>query len=211
MSIINNPNNPNNPNNSNKSNNKNKSFYKKKKNKKYNNYSKQNNYPFYNPFYNSYYTNTTYPYYYTQPNEMSFYIPLNDNKQTNFTEKEFLLGDSKNNDLFNFSDSLEKGIEDYLNKFSESNENKEKNEELNKVVFGPRRYQWLKLEINNLEDLINLGKKYGKEYLEDVDYNINLKMISNMIEELEDLNKLVGLEPIKKQIIDIILYYSLNL
>lgn len=74
-----------------------------------------------------------------------------------------------------------------------------------------RRYQWLKLEINNLEDLINLGKKYGKEYLEDVDYNINLKMISNMIEELEDLNKLIGLEPIKKQIIDIILYYSLNL
>ena len=36
-------------------------------------------------------------------------------------------------------------------------------------------------------------------------------MISELVEPLQDLNKLVGLKNIKKQIVDLILFYSLNL
>jgi hypothetical protein len=72
-------------------------------------------------------------------------------------------------------------------------------------------YVYLTLEIETIEDLIDLGKAYGVIYSKDNEYNIDLEMISNLVEPLIEFNKLVGLKNIKKQLVEIILYYSLKL
>ena len=71
--------------------------------------------------------------------------------------------------------------------------------------------KWVKFNIENLGDLIKIAQNFGKDYSETYEYNINLKMLSNMIEELENLNNMIGLHKIKNQIVDIILYYSQKL
>jgi SpoVK/Ycf46/Vps4 family AAA+-type ATPase len=59
--------------------------------------------------------------------------------------------------------------------------------------------------INNLDDLINLSKMYNCIYLKE--YNgINLRVLNNLLEPLEELNKMIGLTDIKNKLIDQILY-----
>ena len=67
------------------------------------------------------------------------------------------------------------------------------------------------LNIETVKDLINLGAKYGKEYAKDVEYNINLEMIANLIEPLTELDNMIGQHGLKKQIVELILYYSQDL
>ena len=67
------------------------------------------------------------------------------------------------------------------------------------------------LNIETLKDLIELGRKYGTEYPKDVIYNINLEMISNLIEPLKQLDNMIGQMGLKKQIVELILYYSQDL
>ena len=74
-----------------------------------------------------------------------------------------------------------------------------------------KEFKWLNLEIKNLDDLIQVSKDYGIKYSKDYEYQIDLEQLSSMVEELESLNKLVGLSNVKTQIVDIILYYSLKL
>lgn len=66
----------------------------------------------------------------------------------------------------------------------------------------------IKLNIKNIEtldDLINLGKKYNCKSFKE--YNgINLRLLNNIIESLEELNNLIGLDNIKNKIIDNCLY-----
>ena len=68
-------------------------------------------------------------------------------------------------------------------------------------------------EINNLNDLICLAEKVGKEYKLDsnIIYNIDLKTLNKMLPELYDLNNMIGQPNIKNQVTNIILYHSLNL
>ncbi len=72
-------------------------------------------------------------------------------------------------------------------------------------------YVYLTLNLETVEDLIELGKAYGVKYSKENDYNIDLEMISKLIDPLTEFNKLVGLKNIKKQMVEIILYYSLKL
>ena len=72
-------------------------------------------------------------------------------------------------------------------------------------------YVYLTLDLETVEDLIELGKAYGVKYSKENDYNIDLVMISKLVEPLTEFNKLVGLNNIKKQMVEIILYYSLKL
>jgi ATP-dependent Clp protease ATP-binding subunit ClpA len=74
-----------------------------------------------------------------------------------------------------------------------------------------KKFVYLLLEIETIEDLIQLGNDYGVKYSKDNDYNIDLEVISNLVEPLTEFNKLVGLKNIKKQIVEIILYYTLKL
>jgi ATP-dependent Clp protease ATP-binding subunit ClpA len=61
-------------------------------------------------------------------------------------------------------------------------------------------------EIKTLDDLIELGNTYSEINME---YNgINLKILYNIIEPLKELNKLIGLEDIKNNVIDNCLYIA---
>ena len=63
-------------------------------------------------------------------------------------------------------------------------------------------------EINNLQDLINLGKTYNSE--DTIKYVINLKILNKCIEPLEELNNMIGLNNIKTSILNFVFYYLQN-
>jgi SpoVK/Ycf46/Vps4 family AAA+-type ATPase len=67
--------------------------------------------------------------------------------------------------------------------------------------------------IDTLDDLIQLGMKVGIEYklTNDIEYNIDLLMIKNLIPEMETLNNMIGQKSLKKQVANLILYFSLKL
>lgn len=71
----------------------------------------------------------------------------------------------------------------------------------------------IEMEVDTLDDLIHLGKKVGTEFkLEPhIEYNIDLAMIKSLIPEMEDLNGMIGQEEFKKQVVTLILYYSMHL
>ncbi len=95
---------------------------------------------------------------------------------------------------------VNKIIKEYIGKIDE------KLEELNK-----KESMWINLDISSLDDLIAVGKDYGVKYSPDYEYQIDLKLISGMIPELESLNNMIGLKSVKNQIVDLILYYGLKL
>lgn len=75
--------------------------------------------------------------------------------------------------------------------------------------------------LNNIKDVIELSKKFplenkGESKLEKVDglyeydgkyYGINIETLSKLAKPLERLNKMIGLDKIKTQILEMILYY----
>ena len=71
----------------------------------------------------------------------------------------------------------------------------------------------IEMDVETLEDLIHLGKKVGTEFkLEPyIEYNIDLAMIHDLLPEMEDLNAMIGQEEFKKQVVTLILYYSMRL
>jgi Holliday junction resolvasome RuvABC ATP-dependent DNA helicase subunit len=81
--------------------------------------------------------------------------------------------------------------------------------ETSKSIEKPRVNLVLKIE--TISDLIELGEKYGVEYATDVDYNINLKMIHDLVEPMKEINAMIGQHGLKKQIVELILYYSQEL
>jgi hypothetical protein len=71
----------------------------------------------------------------------------------------------------------------------------------------------IEMDVETLEDLIHLGKKVGTEFkLEPyIEYNIDLAMIQDLLPEMEDLDAMIGQDEFKKQVVTLILYYSMRL
>ena len=71
----------------------------------------------------------------------------------------------------------------------------------------------IEMDVETLDDLIHLGKKVGTEFkLEPyIEYNIDLAMIRDLLPEMEDLNAMIGQSEFKKQVVTLILYYSMRL
>lgn len=71
----------------------------------------------------------------------------------------------------------------------------------------------IEMDVETLDDLIHLGKKVGTEFkLEPhIEYNIDLAIIRDLLPEMEDLNAMIGQEEFKKQVVTLILYYSMRL
>ena len=67
----------------------------------------------------------------------------------------------------------------------------------------------IKCNIESLTDLIQLLDEYPM--YENVEYNINLKPIHNIKEDLVLLNSMIGMQTLKKNILDQILYYAQNM
>jgi hypothetical protein len=212
--------NPSNPTNQNNSNNKRRRRYYSKKNKKNINNQlvlhKTNNpknapyqdYWFYlNP------DDLTTLYYYT-PNSFDY----NTYDNSNYSNTKNILDNKISNgtQTGNYDDKtqLNQDINYYLNPFSWS-EDLEKNtlEKLKtKSTQIVKELKWIKLpEINNLDDLIKIGKQWGTTWSDEFDYNINLKLLNYIVPELEELNLMIGLNEVKSQIIDLIIYWALGL
>ena len=64
-------------------------------------------------------------------------------------------------------------------------------------------------KINNLQDLIDIINKYPIN--SNIQYNINLNILNKIKDDLINLNNMIGLEDLKKNIINQILYYIQNL
>ena len=58
-------------------------------------------------------------------------------------------------------------------------------------------------KINNITDLIELGESYDSTKR----YNIDIKMLNNMVPHLKDLNKLIGMQKVKNDIVEHIIFY----
>jgi len=63
--------------------------------------------------------------------------------------------------------------------------------------------------INTIYDMIDIIQTY--EYKEDTEYNIELKLLHNIKNELTQLNDMIGLETMKKSILDQLLYFLQDL
>jgi AAA+ superfamily predicted ATPase len=69
-------------------------------------------------------------------------------------------------------------------------------------------FELLNEKIDNIKDLIILGKKYQTEYKDKKKrYNINLKVLEGLVNPLEDLDNMIGMENIKKAIFNKIIFY----
>jgi SpoVK/Ycf46/Vps4 family AAA+-type ATPase len=61
----------------------------------------------------------------------------------------------------------------------------------------------IKPNIKTLDDLINLGKEYDNTK----DYNIDMYLLNKLVGPLEELNNMIGMKKVKKDMIDNIIYY----
>ena len=67
----------------------------------------------------------------------------------------------------------------------------------------------IEAEVDDLADLINIGKKVGTEFkLEPhIEYNIDLAMIRDLLPEMEDMNNMIGQQEFKRQVVILLLLF----
>ena len=69
-------------------------------------------------------------------------------------------------------------------------------------------FQLLEDEINNIQDLINLGKRYEEIFKPmKKKFNLNLRVLSEMVPHLEELDNMIGMANIKEAIFDKIILF----
>jgi len=61
------------------------------------------------------------------------------------------------------------------------------------------------VSINSLDDILSIIK--NNEYQDDIEYNIDLKSLHNIKEELIELNNMIGIQTMKKSILDQLIYF----
>lgn len=69
-----------------------------------------------------------------------------------------------------------------------------------------KEYVDINREINTLNDLIELGKMYESNKR----YNIDLKILNRMVNSLTELNNMIGMETVKQEMVDHILFKIQN-
>ena len=88
--------------------------------------------------------------------------------------------------------------------YDEYFENNQPEEEQENYIIGK---EYLDIKIENNNDLIEIGKKYlNGEFSPYIQYNINVNKISKLVEPLEELNKMIGMEEVKRDIFELLLY-----
>ena len=166
------------------------------------------------------------------PSNISNPINRNISVQTDEVHKPFIWGDKKyTNDMIKQQETdlskMIKSIDSSINEIfknkqntdttntksdnststntSINNENVENDEE-------NMEFEILEENIESISDLINLGMLYETKY-KDVKkiFSLDLKILNNMIEPLTELNNLIGLLKVKKQLFDQIIFYLQSL
>jgi SpoVK/Ycf46/Vps4 family AAA+-type ATPase len=72
-----------------------------------------------------------------------------------------------------------------------------------------REKVFIKTEVNNIQDFLNLIEKYPDD--NKFEYNINIKALHKIKEPLIELNNMIGINSLKENIVDQILFYIQNL
>jgi SpoVK/Ycf46/Vps4 family AAA+-type ATPase len=85
-----------------------------------------------------------------------------------------------------------------------SEKEKELEKELEKNL-EPTNFINIDMEVNNINDLLLLIEKY--QIIPDTKYNINIKALHNIKEPLTELNNMIGMQDLKNNIVDQILYF----
>ena len=75
-----------------------------------------------------------------------------------------------------------------------------------------RPLKYLDVSLNNIDDLIKVGNDYiNGKYDDNYRYNINIYTLSRLVEPLEDLKKMIGMNNVKNDIFQLLLYQLQNL
>jgi SpoVK/Ycf46/Vps4 family AAA+-type ATPase len=67
----------------------------------------------------------------------------------------------------------------------------------------------IQFEINNVSDLLKMIEEYPDD--KDIEYNIDMRSLHKIKEPLIDLNSMIGMQNVKENIVDQILFYIQNL
>jgi SpoVK/Ycf46/Vps4 family AAA+-type ATPase len=103
----------------------------------------------------------------------------------------------------------QKKIQRKLEEEKEVEEKKEKEKEKEEEKIENRRKVNIQFEINDISDLLKMIEKYPDD--KEVEYNINMHSLHKIKEPLEELNSMIGLQNLKENIVDQILFYIQNL
>lgn len=96
------------------------------------------------------------------------------------------------------------------NDYKEFNDNKESIIQFqDKKTNSKKEKITIEMEINNINDILKLIELFP--YQEDKEYNINIKILHEIKEPLIELNNMIGMHNLKKNILDQILYYLQDL
>ena len=101
-------------------------------------------------------------------------------------------------------DNLKRDEKDNLKREEEDNLKREEEERIKN-----RRKVNIQFEINNIGDLLKMIDQYPND--KDVEYNINMSSLHKIKEPLLELNAMIGLQNLKENIVDQILFYIQNL
>jgi SpoVK/Ycf46/Vps4 family AAA+-type ATPase len=141
------------------------------------------------------------------------------NERNKMHNKYLQLEDKKTTNKFQFDNYLthiNKKYDKIYNPYSLKTENPFSNLHYTPAKFKPPRPLKLKIEkvninvsIENVQDILDLIEKYPIKL--DVQYNINMQALHNIKLPLIRLNKMIGMQHLKQNIVDQILYFSQNL
>jgi SpoVK/Ycf46/Vps4 family AAA+-type ATPase len=95
---------------------------------------------------------------------------------------------------------------DYQRKLDEEKK-KDEMEEIERK--NNRKKVNIQFEINNIGDLLKMIEQYPDD--NDIEYNIDIHSLNKIKEPLEDLNSMIGMQNLKENIVDQILFYIQNL
>lgn len=108
---------------------------------------------------------------------------------------------------------FQKQLNDIILKSHSLDKNKDKNE------FDENNYtereipiiekKYIDVEINSLQDLINMI--HNNPICDNVEYNIDMKMMHNIKPHLIELNDMIGMKSLKDNVVDQIIYFSQGL
>ena len=101
-------------------------------------------------------------------------------------------------------DNLKRDEKDNLKREEEDNLKREEEERIKN-----RRKVNIQFEINNIGDSLKMIDQYPND--KDVEYNINMSSLHKIKEPLLELNAMIGLQNLKENIVDQILFYIQNL
>ena len=67
--------------------------------------------------------------------------------------------------------------------------------------------KYLNIELNSIDDFITIAENFRRgDYSEEFRYNINLYKVNDLLEPLQKLKSLIGMENVKKDVFDLLLY-----